>query len=254
MRVLIADDEPIARQVLREHIESMEGLEIAGEASSGPETLQSILDLQPDLVLLDLQMPEMDGLSAARFLRGGRKPAVIFVTAYERHALEAFDAGAVDYVLKPVRRERLEQAVEKVRRLAAPSAAAAAESKAGALRKVVGRRGADMYLLDPAEIVAFQAEGELVYIVTLSERSAADRAGEKAPRQRYLSDHSLKALEEKLEHPRFRRVHRATIINTDHIRKISPLSSKRWLLKMSNGFEAVVSKRLAGSIREQGRW
>jgi len=72
--------------------------------------------------------------------------------------------------------------------------------------------------------------------------------------QRYLGDHSLKAFEEKLDRPRFRRVHRGTIINTDHIRKISPLSSKRWLLKMSNGFEAVVSKRLASSIREHDRW
>ena len=236
MKVLIADDEPIARQVLREHVESIAGLEIAGEASTGPEALQGILDLQPDLVLLDLQMPELDGLSAARFLRGGRKPAVIFVTAYEQHALEAFEVGAVDYVLKPVRRERLEQAVEKVRRLVAPGAQQAPEAP----RKIVGRRGSDLYLLDPAEIIGFQAEGELVHIVT--------------SKHRYLSDHSLKILEEKLDRPRFRRVHRATIINTDHIRKISPLSSKRWLLKMSNGFEAVVSKRLAGLIREQGRW
>jgi DNA-binding LytR/AlgR family response regulator len=225
----------------------MPGLEVAGEASTGPETLQRILDLQPDLVLLDLQMPELDGLATARFLRGNRTPAVIFVTAYERHALEAFDVGAVDYVLKPVRRERLERAIEKVRKQATTPAAASAAtaSGAGALRKIVGRRGADMYLLDPAEIVAFQAEGELVHIVTASETKAG---------QRYLSDHCLKTLEEKLEQPRFRRVHRSTIINTDHIRKISPLSSKRWLLKMSNGFEAVVSKRLAGSIREQGRW
>jgi DNA-binding LytR/AlgR family response regulator len=106
-------------------------------------------------------------------------------------------------------------------------------------RKIVGRRGSDMYLLDPSEIIAFQADGELVHMIT---------AG-----QRYLSEYSLKALEGKLE-KRFRRVHRGTIINTDHIRKISPLSSKRWLLKMSNGLEAVVSKRLASSIREQGRW
>jgi DNA-binding LytR/AlgR family response regulator len=182
-------------------------------------------------------MPELDGLATARLLRGGRKPAVIFVTAYESHALEAFEVGAVDYVLKPVRRERLEQAVEKVRR----QTAASAPATSAPLRKVVGRRGADIYLLDPGEVVAFHAEGDLVHIVTGQER-------------RYLSDHSLKVLEEKLEHPRFRRVHRATIINTDHIRKISPLSSKRWLLTMSNGFEAVVSKRLAGSIREQGRW
>jgi two-component system, LytTR family, response regulator len=248
MRVLIADDEPIARQVLREHIESIPGLEVAGEASTGPETLQCILDLRPDLVLLDLQMPELDGLATARFLRGSRTPAVIFVTAYERHALEAFEVGAVDYVLKPVRRERLEQAVEKVRRQAparmGPSAGPSA-SASGTLHKIVGRRGTDLYLLDPSQIVAFQAEGDLVHIVTASEGKAG---------QRYLSDHCLKVLEEKLEQPRFRRVHRGTIINTDHIRKISPLSSKRWLLKMSNGFEAVVSKRLAGSIREQGRW
>jgi two-component system, LytTR family, response regulator len=236
LKVLIADDEPIARQVLREHVEAIPSLEVAGEASTGAETLARILDLQPDLVLLDLQMPELDGLAVVRSLRGEAKPAVIFVTAYERHALEAFDVGAVDYLLKPVRRERLEKAVAKVQR----QLQSGATQKSASPRKVVGRRGTDLYLLDPAEIVAFQAEGEIVHIVTTTSK--------------YLSDHSLKALEEKLDSPRFRRIHRATIINTDHIRRISPLSSKRWLLKMSNGFEAVVSKRLAGSIREQAKW
>lgn len=242
MRVLIADDEPIARQVLREHVEAIAGLEVAGEAATGAEALQRILDLKPDLVLLDLQMPELDGLATVRSLRGTSAPLIIFVTAHEQHALEAFEVGAVDYLLKPVRRERLEAAVEKARRqapvLLAP--APSAPDLAAPLRKIVGRRATDLYLLDPAEIVAFQAEGELVHIIVSG--------------QRYLSEHSLKALEEKLDRPRFRRIHRRTIINTDHIRKISPLSSKRWLLKMSNGFEAVVSKRLASSIREQGRW
>jgi DNA-binding LytR/AlgR family response regulator len=97
-----------------------------------------------------------------------------------------------------------------------------------------------VYLLDPAEIVAFQAEGELVHIVTTGPR--------------YLSDYSLRVLETKLARPVFRRIHRGTIINTDHIRRISPLSSKRWLLKMSNGLEAVVSKRLASSIRGSTKW
>lgn len=234
MRVLIADDEPIARQILREHIESIPELEYAGEASTGAETLARILETRPDVVLLDLQMPELDGLAVVRSLRGDRKPAIIFVTAFERYALDAFEVGAVDYLLKPVRRERLEKALLKVgRQLRSAPAAAAAP------RKIVGRRGTDMYLLDPSEIVAFQAEGELVHIVT------AD--------QRFLAEHSLKVLESKLEQPRFRRIHRRTIINTDHIRRVSPLSSKRWLLKMSNGFEAVVSKRLASSIRGQ-RW
>jgi two-component system, LytTR family, response regulator len=234
MKILIADDEPVARQVLREHVESIPSLEIAGEASTGKETLQRILDWDPDVVLLDQQMPELDGLAVVRSLRGAHTPLIIFVTAYEQHALEAFEVGAVDYLLKPVRRERLEKAIEKARRQLKSLPVA------GALKKIVGRRGTDLYLLDPSEIVAFRADGELVHIITTG--------------QRYLSDHSLKVLEEKLDRARFRRVHRGTLINTDHLRKISPLSSRRWLLKMSNGFEAVVSKRLAGAIREQARW
>jgi DNA-binding LytR/AlgR family response regulator len=236
LRILIADDEPIAREILRDHIDSMAGLEIAGEASTGSEAISRIFDLRPDVVLLDLQMPELDGLSVVRSLSGERAPLIIFVTAYENHALAAFEVGAIDYLLKPVRRERLEKAIEKARRQLKTQVAPASET----LRKIVGRRGSDLYLLDPAEIVAFQAEGELVHILTAA--------------QRYLSDYSLKALEEKLERKRFRRIHRSTIINTDHIRKISPLSSKRWMLKMSNNFEAVVSKRLASAIREDTRW
>jgi two-component system, LytTR family, response regulator len=236
LRVLIADDEPIARDILREHVEAIAGLEFAGEASNGTEAISRIFDLRPDVVLLDLQMPELDGLSVVRSLSGERSPLIIFVTAYAQHAVAAFEVGAIDYLLKPVRRERLEKAIEKARRQIKPPANLPGETP----RKIVGRRGSDLYLLDPAEIVAFQAEGELVHIVTTA--------------QRYLSDHSLKALQEKLEPKRFRRIHRSTIINTDHIRKISPLSSKRWLLKMSNNFEAVVSKRLASAIREDTRW
>jgi DNA-binding LytR/AlgR family response regulator len=237
LRVLIADDEPIAREILREHIDAIAGLEIAGEAATGPEAISRIFDLRPDVVLLDLQMPELDGLSVVRSLSGERSPLIIFVTAYENHALAAFEVGAIDYLLKPVRRERLEKALEKARRQLKPAPPA---TPSETLRKIVGRRGTDLYLLDPSEIVAFQADGELVHIVTTA--------------QRYLSDHSLKALGDKLDRTRFRRIHRSTIINTDHIRKISPLSSKRWLLKMSNNFEAVVSKRLASAIREDTRW
>jgi len=237
VRILIADDEPIAREILRDHIDSIAGLEIAGEAATGAEAISRILDLRPDVVLLDLQMPELDGLSVVRSLSGDRTPLIIFVTAYENHALAAFEVGAIDYLLKPVRRERLEKALDKARRqLKTPAPVATSET----LRKLVGRRGSDLYLLDPGEIIAFQAEGELVHIVTTT--------------QRYLSDHSLKALEDKLEPKRFRRIHRSTIINTDHIRKISPLSSKRWMLRMSNNFEAVVSKRLASAIRDDTKW
>jgi DNA-binding LytR/AlgR family response regulator len=230
--VLIADDEPVARQILREHLESIPAVEIVGEAATGSETAQRILDLDPDVVLLDQQMPEMDGLSVVRHLRA-RMPLVIFVTAFEQHALDAFDVGAVDYLLKPVRQERLERAIEKARRQIRPQTKTV-------VKKIAGRRGSDIYLLDPAEIVAFQAEGEIVHIIT--------------PQQKYLAEATLKELEKEPALAGFRRVHRATLINSAHIRKISPLSSRRWLLKMSNGFEAVVSKRLASALREQERW
>lgn len=235
MRVLIADDEPIARRILREHLENIPDVEIAGEAATGPEAVEQIFQSKPDLVLLDMEMPGLDGLSVVRTLRGAESPQIIFVTAYGQHALEAFEVGALDYLLKPVREDRLQKAIEKARREKPPTSVPVASTPP---RKVVGRKGSDLYLLDPKEIVAFQADGELVHIITTTER--------------YLADHSLKVLEKELSSAGFRRVHRSSMINTDHIRKISPLSSKRWLLKMSNGFEATVSKRLANIIREQG--
>jgi DNA-binding LytR/AlgR family response regulator len=237
VKVLIADDEPIARRVLREHLEAIADIEIAGEACTGPEAVEQIFQAHPDLVLLDMEMPGLDGLSVVRTLRGAGSPLIIFVTAYAQHALEAFEVGALDYLLKPVREERLRKAIDKARRERPPLAPAVPPSISGP-RKIVGRRGSDLYLLDPKEIVAFQADGELVHIITASER--------------YLAEHSLKVLEKELDPTGFRRIHRSSIINTDHIRKVSPLSSKRWLLKMSNGFEAIVSKRLANIIREQG--
>jgi DNA-binding LytR/AlgR family response regulator len=235
VRVLIADDEPIARRVLREHLEGIADVEITGEASTGPEAVEQIFQSKPDLVFLDMEMPGLNGLSVVRTLRGAGSPLIIFITAYAQHALEAFEVGALDYLLKPVREERLRKAIDKARR---EKPAAPPPAPVTGPRKIVGRRGSDLYLLDPKEIIAFQADGELVHIITASER--------------YLAEHSLKGLEKELDPASFRRVHRSSIINTDHIRKISPLSSKRWLLKMSNGFEAIVSKRLANIIREQG--
>lgn len=241
MRVLIVDDEPIARQILREHLESFTDVTIAGEAADGLSAVEQIQTLNPDLVFLDLQMPELGGLAVAKNLRGKRMPLIIFVTAFEQHALEAFDAGAVDYLLKPVRHERLATAIQKARPLLTVSKLPVeANSQRATVRRIVGRVGSDMHLLNPADVIAFQADGETVVIL--------------AGAGRYYAEHSLKALEEKLDQETFRRVHRKTIINTDHIRKISPLSSKRWLLKMSNGLEVVVSKRLAGLIRDETRW
>lgn len=236
MRVLIAEDEPVARLVLRELLEEIPGIIIAGEAATGPEAVAETARLRPDVILLDLQMPGMSGFETAAQFPASSSPAIIFVTAYQQHALQAFDAGAVDYLLKPVRKERLEAALDKVRARRPGRGSPPAPAPATDLRKIVGRLGSDLHLLDPSEIVAFQAEGDVVYILTL--------------KSRFYASHSLKALEEKLPPGRFRRVHRSTIVNTDQIRKISPLSSKRFLLRMSNGMDIVVSKRMGSVIRD----
>ncbi|MFN7924125.1 MAG: LytTR family DNA-binding domain-containing protein [Bryobacteraceae bacterium] len=228
MKVLIVDDEPIARQILREHLEEIPGAVVAGEASDGLDAADKIVRLKPDVVLLDIQMPNLDGIALARSLRAG--PPVIFTTAFSTHAVDAFHVGALDYLLKPVRRDRLEQALRKVTPVAVHEAP----------RKIVGKRGSDLHMLPPSDVVAFEAEGELVWI--------------HAAQGKFEANQSLRALEERLPCPPFRRIHRKTIINTDHIRKISPLSSRRWMLTLSNGMQAIVSKRMAGVIRGETEW
>jgi len=248
LKTLIVDDEPIARQVLREELEAIEDVEIVGEAESGPEALEKIARQQPNLVLLDLQMPGMSGLEVVRNLEGGRRlPAIVIVTAYDKFALQAFEAGAVDYLLKPVGRERLAEAVQRARERTGAEAIERlarlqelGEPGASKQRRIVGRIGAEFFLLSADEIFAFQAEGDLVWIITA--------------RRRYEATQTLKALEDRLHNTSFRRIHRNALVNVDHVRKMSSLSSQRWLITLSNDQEFVASKRQAWSVRQLLRW
>lgn len=243
MKTLIVDDEPIARRVLREELEALPAVLIVGEAENGEQALRQIAALRPDLVLLDLEMPVMGGFEVVRKLRGGHLPVVVIVTAFDQHAIEAFEAGAVDYLLKPVGDERLRKAVERARRRCESPLELAhdmARIAAAETRKVVGRKGEEYVLLDPDEILAFQAEGELVWIVTAE--------------QRLLATQSLRAIEEHLKEQPFRRVHRNAIVNVNHVRKMRALSSQRWLVTLSNSLQVVVSKRQAHNIRSVLRW
>ena len=182
LKTLIVDDEPIARQVLREELESMAGVRIVGEAESGPAALVQIAQQKPGLVLLDLQMPEMGGLDVVRNLRSGPHiPVVIIVTAHDAYAVEAFEAGAVDYLLKPVRRQRLADAVERARRVTGWRAAEKLAHLQEVLdqpastrsKKIVGKQDEEYFLLSTDEILAFQAEGDIVWIITARKRYMA---------------------------------------------------------------------------------
>jgi DNA-binding LytR/AlgR family response regulator len=231
--------------VLAEEIAEMEAVSLVGEAENGEDALRKIETLGPDLVLLDIQMPVLDGFEVVRRLRGPL-PAIVFVTAFSEHALRAFEIGAVDYLLKPINVKRLRTAVERARAArrnpldsaerVAQTLNAADTQRSQRRPRIVARRGHDFFLLDLDEVFAFQAEGEIVWIVT------ADK--------KFTATQPLQAIEAKLEGSQFQRVHRGALVNTNKIRKLSTLSSQRWLLTLTNGLQITVSKRKAPLLRD----
>ena len=250
MKALIVDDEPISRRILREELEAFPEIMVVGEAADGREALKVIAVLRPDLLFLDLQMPVMSGFEVVQNLSEPPLPIIVMVTAFDQYAIEAFEAGAVDYLLKPVSTARLRATVERARHLfGKPGEIAARVEKVAAsvrkpalpaTRKVVGRSGEDYFVVDLDEVLAFQAERELVWIIT--------------SKRRLLSSQTLRAIEERVTEPRFQRVHRNAIVNVNHVHKIGPLSSQRWLITLSNGLQLEVSKRRMHKIRAILRW
>jgi DNA-binding LytR/AlgR family response regulator len=196
-------------------------------------------------------MPGIGGFDVIRKMpTTGHLPMVVIVTAFDQHALQAFEAGAIDYLLKPIGPDRLAQAVERAMKLRSRPAAVAEQlasvqeiaeaQKAPAPRKVVARAGGEYLLLRTAEVLAFEAEGDLVWIVTA--------------KKKFLATKTLKVIQEKLRETSFWRVHRKALINIDHVRKMSTLSSQRWLITLSNGQEFIVSKRQARHVRQLLSW
>ena len=246
LKTIIVDDEQIARNILREELEQIEGLVVIGEADNGRSALDIIEKNPPDLLFLDLQLPDLGGFEVIHILnQKPTPPVVVVVTAFDEYAIRALEAGAIDYVLKPVGEARLLQAVERARRLRQTPPELAAQLRkleevmepvAKGSRKIVGKAGNEYVLLDASEVFAFKAEAEIVWIITAH--------------RKYMATHTLAALQERLQHTSFRRIHRNALVNTDHIRKMSSMSSQRWLVTLGNNLEFIVSKRQASSVRQ----
>lgn len=199
-RVVIVDDEPLARQRLQRLLEAIPGIEMVGEAVSGQAAMTICMESVPDVVLLDIRMPGMDGLETARHLaRLPRPPAIIFVTAYGDYALEAFEAQAVDYLLKPVRAERLATALDKARRLAAAQLdTLLAEIPSAAERThLASQLHGNLRLVPVADILFLRAEQK--YVVAYMKDDAV------------ILDESLVSLENEFG-PRFVRIHRNALV------------------------------------------
>jgi two-component system LytT family response regulator len=231
LRVMIAEDELLARKRLVRLIEAMPEVTLVGACEGASELLARLPDEDVDLVLLDIQMPGLTGLEA-RALLPEDGPLVIFTTAHAAHAVEAFELGVVDYLLKPVEAARLGRAITRARKLlAAPPPGASAE------RIAVESRGG-VILLDPARLASAVLDGELVTLDSLTEG-------------KLLSTQSLGDLEARLRPLGFERVHRRALVNLALVRRLEPLDTGGYVAHTEGGGEAPVSRQAARKLRRR---
>ena len=249
LRVVLADDERPARRFLINLLNTFPDVEIVGEAANGTEAIDLIETHKPDLALLDLNMPEAGGLDVARLVKAGATPSIAFVTAYDEFAVQAFELNAIDYLLKPVERERLATTLERAR---TPAAAAASERAKGLtaasaaldtatrrayLERIPVRRRDETVILPVRQIVSVVAEGELLHLTT-------------AANERFTISHRLHALESRLDPRRFVRLSRGTLAAVDQIQKISPMPGGTYQVQMSNGQALSVSRIQSRVLRD----
>jgi two-component system response regulator AlgR len=242
MRILIVDDEPPARDRLKRLIEELDGCECVGEAGNGTEAISMVSRLAPDVVLLDIRMPGMDGVEAAQHLsRLEEPPAVIFVTAYDEYALRAFDAQAVGYLLKPVRKEKLADTLQRAARLTRPQLTALARHAAPSQRRThlsVRLRG-ELRLIPVEEVLYFLADQKYVTVCHV--------------RGQELIEESLRSLEEEFT-PDFVRIHRNALVAARHIASIERTADGQYAVRLrGHDGELPVSRRLATEVLRRFR-
>lgn len=239
MRILVVDDEQLARQRLQRLIESMDGYSVCGEAATGRAAIEQTDRLQPDVVLLDVRMPDMDGLEAARHLGGLEcPPAIIFTTAFADHALSAFEMNAVGYLLKPIRKERLEAALAQSSRITrVQMASLGAAHNIRARRHLCLKVRGDLHLVPVGEIRFFRAEHKYVTVRTTDAE--------------FLIEESLKSLEDEFGE-RFVRVHRSLLVAAEYITGMDRLASGGWGVRLQDIDEPLeVSRRHLGALRQR---
>jgi len=246
MRVIIVDDEPLARAVLREHLGAHADVDIAGECANGFEAVKAIAELAPDVVFLDIQMPKLDGFEVVEL--AGAKTHYVFVTAYDQFALRAFDVHALDYLLKPFSRERLAQALAHVRtRLAAPAPAGQSEGAVRALvsdaqarqrplERILIRDGARVQVIPVARIEYVEAQDDYVAF--------------HADGRRWLKNGRMTDLESQLDPRAFLRVHRSYIVNLEAIARIEPAGKDGHCAVLKSGARVPISRSGYPKVRD----
>jgi two-component system response regulator AlgR len=244
MKILIVDDEKPARDRLRQLIEDFDEYEVVAEAGNGEEAVRLAAETKPDIALLDIRMPGVDGIEAAHHLnRLDPPPAIVFATAYDQYAIDAFDARAIGYVLKPVRRERLAAALEQAARLAAGTLAevAAASHMEPRRRHVCSMSHGQLKLIPLADVYWFQADQKYVCV---------HHAG-----GRDLIDDSLKSLEDEFPAD-FVRIHRGAVVAVDKIERLERTADGKYQVILREGSQQpenalIISRRHLADVRRR---
>ncbi|HJR60181.1 MAG TPA: LytTR family DNA-binding domain-containing protein [Vicinamibacterales bacterium] len=233
MRVVIVDDEPLARAVIREYLKAHPGVETVAECGNGFEAVKAVTDLSPDLMFLDVQMPKLDGFEVLELL--GRSIPVIFTTAYDQYALRAFEVHAVDYLLKPFNEERFGEALSRARaRILAKEAmpvedlVATARPRQGPVERVLIRDGSQVHVLPVDRIDYVEAQDDYVCF--------------KMEGKDYLKDQTMAAVEASMDGSRFVRIHRSYLLNLDRIARVELYAKDSRVAILRDGRRLPVSR------------
>ncbi|MEO8503482.1 MAG: LytTR family DNA-binding domain-containing protein [Acidobacteriota bacterium] len=242
LRCVLAEDEAEARKNLIGYLRAAPGVELVGVAANGPEAIARVDELRPDLLLLDVQMPELDGMTVLRRIR--HRPEVIFTTAHEAYAVAAFELGAVDYLVKPFGRERLLAAISRVversdagagEGLRSDAVDRALSAAATPLTRLFARKGQRIVPIAASAIVRIHARGEYAEVVTAAES--------------YLVQITLAEFSARLDPEQFVQVHRSHILNLDAIESLKPADDRRLLVTLRDGTGIVASRAASERLR-----
>jgi two-component system LytT family response regulator len=233
LRVIIVDDEPLARAVVREYLGAHPGVEVVAECGNGFEAVKAVSELAPDLMFLDVQMPKLSGFEVLELI--GREVPVIFTTAYDQYALRAFEVHAVDYLLKPFNEERFAEALSRARaRLQSPDAEAVealvsdARPRHGPLERVLIRDGAQVHVLPVDGIDYVEAQDDYVSF--------------KCEGRQYLKDQTMASIEAAMDGARFVRIHRSYLLNIERIARVELYAKDSRVAILRDGTRLPVSR------------
>jgi two-component system LytT family response regulator len=241
IRTLVVDDEPIARHSITRLLRGDPDIDLVGEYGDGASALDAIRHLAPDLIFLDIQMPEMSGIDVAASIGAGRMPATVFVTAYERYAVRAFEANAVDYLVKPFSRERFELTLQRVKRRLSAEAASTLTTPAQVLRALAELRKEQDYVQRipvPVDEHITLLDVDAIDWIEASRNHVRLHAGKDV----YELRETMTTLEGRLNPRQFARVHRSAIVNIDRIKAIHPWFNGYHMIVLTTGKELRMSR------------